>query len=40
MLFDTKPKVRRVDLFDFEEEFGGLSKFVVDSLTRLIVVGV
>ncbi len=38
-MFDTRPKVRRVDLFDFEGgEFGRLSGFVGDSLTRLIVV--
>ncbi|WP_054856973.1 ATP-binding protein [Vulcanisaeta sp. JCM 16159] len=38
MLFDTKPKTRRADLFDFEEEFGRFSRLINDSLTRLIVV--
>ncbi|GAB6947555.1 ATP-binding protein [Vulcanisaeta sp. JCM 16161] len=38
MLFDTKPKTRRADLFDFEEEFSRLSRLINDSLTRLIVV--
>ena len=38
MLFDIKPKVRRADLFDFDEEFNRLSSLITDRLTRLIVV--
>ncbi len=38
MLFDLKPKTRRADLFDFEEEFGRMSRLVRDLSTRLIVV--
>ena len=38
MLFGIKPKVRRADLFDFDEEFDRLSSLITDRLTRLIVV--
>ncbi len=38
MLFDPKPKTRKVDLFNFEKEFNRLSYLINDPLTRLIVV--
>nr|MCG2895651.1 ATP-binding protein [Vulcanisaeta sp.] len=38
MLFDPKPKRRREDLFDFDNELNSLARFVNDPSTRLIVV--
>ncbi|GAB6943515.1 AAA family ATPase [Vulcanisaeta sp. JCM 14467] len=38
MLFDVKPKVRKADLFDFDEEFNRLFRLITNSLTRLIIV--
>jgi len=38
LIFDPKPKEKRVDLYDFEEEIDRIVKELHDSLTRMIVI--